>query len=118
MFPPLQERVDHPVMRGTQGDHAAVVRERGAAFGQRINMMGMQGAPALTGDTGEETVRRARVRAKVPPRTAVVQGRHLVSPHEMLPTGVDSEPAFVAAFTKFFHQVLHSVRPVCLNVVG
>lgn len=35
----LEERVDHSMVGGTQHDRATVVRERGAAVGERINMM-------------------------------------------------------------------------------
>lgn len=118
LLPPLQERVDHPVMRRTKRDHPTVVRERGAALGQRINVVKLEGAPAFTGDTVKEAFVSAYARRELPPGLGFVQCGHPVSPPKMLPTAVDGQPPLKAVLPQLFREIGHSVRPFCPQVLN
>lgn len=60
------------MVRRTKRDHPAVVGERGATFGQRINMVKLEGAPAFTGDTVKEAFVSAYARRELPPGLGLV----------------------------------------------
>lgn len=80
-LPPLlavEEPMQHPVMPGAEDCDALVAGERVTALGERLDVMDMQGTPALTSQVceGALSVVCEDVRAVVAPGLLVVQGGH------------------------------------------
>ena len=48
--------VEHCVMAGANDQHAALVREGGTSFGERINVMQMEDAPAVARQARESAL--------------------------------------------------------------
>ena len=86
----LQPCMDNTVVAGAQHDDTSIVRERWSAFGQRVDVMDVQGAPAVTGNVGEVAVSVAveDARAELPPGLSLVESGHGESPANRISTGI------------------------------
>jgi hypothetical protein len=92
--------------------HPVFTWKRWASLRDRRDVVNMQGAPAASCQVreGAFSVVGEDARAVLPPRRVVVQRvRHSQSLCITLHSPVDIQPCVSASFTKFFHQVSHSV---------
>ena len=97
-----------------------VARELRSALSQRLHVMDVEGAPAVSCQVreGALSVVREDARAEVPPARGFVNRGHDVSPQKMLPDRAACKPLFGPVFPKFLHEVLHSVTSVLCDVGG
>lgn len=106
MAAPLEERIDHAVMGGTEHDHTAVPRQLGAAQGDWFNVMNMERATTLPGNPAGEVALSVveSARAKFAPRLCVVQGRHMRSLADTVPNRMDGEPIFGSTYPQLLNN--------------
>lgn len=88
-------------MRCAEDDEATVVREGRTAFRDRIDVMQLESAPAVTCQVceGAASVVREDARAVIPPGLGVVQSGHRYSLVHMLSPGSDVKPSVSSIFT-------------------